>query len=192
MAVGLLPGLARDCPLARAKLDRHGGVAMKIGGRAWPAMGVTVSALLLAFVAVGCSSGSSSSTATTLSGHNAFVSQATAVCSNMKAQADALNQTAATLSDESQFGDVLDQNTAILTSALAELKALTPDAGDAAAVSAYLAQLDTLVARTNSVVTALRAGDQAATASARIGQQAAQTAANESAAALGLDVCVIG
>jgi len=191
MGVGRLLSRARECPLARARLDGHGGAVMRMGGWARPLLGVAVATVVLVFTAIGCSNGSSS-TATTLSGHDAFVSQATAVCSNMKAQADSLNQTAATLSDESQLGGLLDQNTAILTSALAELKALPPDAGDAATVSAYLAQLDTLVAETNTLVTALRGGDQAASAVARTSQQAAQTAANESAHALGLDMCVIG
>ena len=119
------------------------------------------------------------------------MSQATAICTQMKGKADDLNKTAATLADESQLGSLLDQNVGILQSALTDLKGLTPDPGDAVAVKAYLADLTDLLNETKAVVTALQAGDQTGGAAAQTRQQASQKTANDAAAALGLDQCVI-
>ncbi len=165
---------------------------MPEGGRRWRRTAVAVVVgLSLSWAAVGCSSGSSSTTPATLSGHDAYFHDASAVCRQMQDQAAALNQTAATVSDASHLGELLDQNVAILQSAVTQLKALTPDPADAAEVTAYLGDLDDLLAQSSALVTAMKSGDDSASALSRTRQTQAQKKANDAAAALGLGDCVI-
>ena len=122
--------------------------AMREGGRRWAIVSAAVVAtLVLSVASVGCSSGSSS-TGTTLSDHDAFIQQASAICRQMKDQAASLNQTAATLSDQTQLSALLDQNVAILQTALTQLRTLTPDPPYASQVATYLTDLDDLHTRT--------------------------------------------